>query len=266
MVELAPNHKQGLALAHPLMNAAGILGFAGEYRGLVDYSALGAFVTNPLTLNPRTPAHAPNAVELPNGLLIHTGLPNPGVRRAIKRHDGDWRRLGAPVIVHLAATTAVEVALAVEYLERAQGVSGLELGLRDDISAAETSRLVRAGLGSLPVLVRLPVARAASLALAAVQAGANALVIAAPPRLTVTHNERTVTGRHYSPATFADALVALETVAALGLDVPLIGAGGIYSGENARAMLAAGAVAVQVDAAVWRQPGVVEEMRVLGNW
>jgi dihydroorotate dehydrogenase len=135
MLELAPQHKTGLALAGRLMNGAGTLGFAGEYRGLVDFTALGAFVTNPLTLNPRTPAHPPNAVEVPNGLLIHTGLPNPGVRRALRRHDADWRRLGVPVIVHLAATTAAEVVLALEYLERAQGVSGLELGLRDDVSA-----------------------------------------------------------------------------------------------------------------------------------
>ena len=254
MLELAPNHKQGLALAGPVMNAAGILGFASEYRGVVDFSALGAFVTNPLTLNPRTPAHAPNAVELPNGLLIHTGLPNPGVRRALKRYDADWRRLGVPVIVHLAATTAVEVALAVEYLERAHSLSGLELGLRDDVSMSETSRLVRAGLGSLPVLVRLPVARAAALAPAAVQAGANALVIAAPPRLTMTHNNRAVTGRHYGPDTFAPALAALEAVAALDLGLPLIGAGGIFSVENARTMLAAGALAVQVEAVVWRHP------------
>lgn len=255
MLELAPRHKQGLALERPVMNAAGVLGFAGEYRGVVDPAHLGAFVTNPLTLNPRTPAHGPNAVELPHGVLIHTGLPNPGVRRALKRYDAEWRRMGVPVIVHLAATSAAEVALAVEYLERAQGVSGLELGMRDDVSAGETGRLVRAALGALPLLVRLPMARAAELAPAAAQAGANALVVAAPPRLTVTHQERAVTGRHYGPELFAPALEALAAVAALALGVPLVGAGGVFSQENARTMLEAGAVAVQVDAMVWRAPG-----------
>ncbi len=263
MLELAPQHKQGLVLAGRVMNAAGTLGFATEYRGLVDFAQLGAFVTNPVTLNPRTPAHAPNAVELPNGLLIHTGLPNPGVRRALRRHDADWRRLGAPVIVHLAATTPAEVALALEYFERAQGVSGLELGLRDDLSAAETGRLVRAALGGPPLLVRLPVARAAALAPAAAQAGANAFTVAAPPRVTVTHHEHTVTGRHYGPDTFAPALAALCEVVALDLGLPLIGAGGIYSVENARAMLEAGAVAVQVDAALWRSPKALREFRAL---
>ena len=258
MLELAPQHKQGLVVAGRMMNAAGSLGFATEYRGLLDFTRLGAFVTNPLTLNPRTPAHPPNTIELDNGLLIHTGLPNPGVRRALRRHDADWRRLGVPVIVHLAATTPAEVALAIEYLERAQGVSGLELGLRDDVSPGETGRLVRAAQGGLPVLVRLPLAHAVALAPAAAQAGANALTVAAPPRLTVNTGGQQVTGRHYSPDTFALALEALSAVAALDLGLPLIGAGGIYSVENAREMLAAGAVAVQVDAAVWRRPGVLE--------
>lgn len=264
MIELAPQHKQGLALASPLMNAAGILGFAGEYRGVLDVGLLGAFVTNPLTLNPRTPARPPNAVELPAGWLIHTGLPNPGVRRAVRRHDADWRRLGRPVIAHLAATTPAEVALAVEYLERAQGVSGLELGLRDDVSAGETVRLVRAAVGALPVLVRLPMAQAAVLAPAAAQAGANALTVGAPPRISATVGEHQVTGRHYGPDTFAPALGALGAVAALGLGLPLVGAGGIYSADNAREMLAAGALALQVDAAVWRRPRIIEELRVIG--
>src|SRR4029079_19794598 len=78
MIELAPGHKHGLVLAGPLMNAAGILGFSREYHALVDAQQLGAFVTNPLTYAPRTPAHPPNAVLVDGVLVIHTGLPNPG--------------------------------------------------------------------------------------------------------------------------------------------------------------------------------------------
>jgi hypothetical protein len=77
------------------------------------------------------------------------------------------------------------------------------------------------------VLVRLPLANASALAPAAAQAGANALTVAAPPRLTVTTGGQQVTGRHYSPDTFAPALEALSAVAALDLGLPLIGAGGI---------------------------------------
>ena len=65
-------------------------------------------------------------------------------------------RLGVPVIVHLAATTPAETARSLDLIERAQGVGGIELGLRDDVTHYETGQLVRAALGGPPLLVRLP--------------------------------------------------------------------------------------------------------------
>ena len=263
MIDLAPKHKHGLALGSPVMNAAGILGFAREYRGVLDPAHLAAFVTNPLTFKPRTPAHPPNAVELADGLLVHTGLPNPGVRQALRRWDKEWRRLGVPVIVHLAATTAAETVHSLDLIERAQGVAAIELGLRDDVSDFETSQLVRAALGGPPLLVRLPLARTAELAAAALQAGADALTVAAPPRVETRVEAQSVRGRLYGPGCLAGALDAVRAVAALNLGRAIVGAGGIYSVADAQAMLEAGAVAVQIDAAIWTRPQIIEEMKGL---
>ncbi|MGH2521159.1 MAG: nitronate monooxygenase [Anaerolineales bacterium] len=260
MLELAPHHKRGLALPNPVMNASGVLGFAGEYRGLIDFSRLGAFVTNALTYAPRTPAHAPNVVPLPNGVLIHTGLPNPGVRAALRRYNREWERLGLPVIVHLAATTPTDVARSVELLERAEGVSGIELGLRDEVAIEEVLNLIRAALGGPPLLLRLPLARAAELCESAARAGADALVVGAPPRGSARVGEDEVTGRLFGPENFPIALEAVRAVVGKNLGLPVIGAGGIFSVENARAMLEAGAVAVQVDAWVWNDPRRLEQL------
>jgi dihydroorotate dehydrogenase (NAD+) catalytic subunit len=258
------------------MNAAGVLGFAAEYRGLIDFAALGAFVTNPLTFSARTPARPPNAVPLPDGVLIHTGLPNPGVRAALRRYARDWARMGCPVIVHLAATSVTDVRRSLELLEREDHVSGLELGVRDDVAVDEFAALIRAANGAQPVIVRLPAQRADELCSAAVQAGADALTVGAAVRATSppvpfstsrilrrgeggAHDLR-ITGRIYGPDQFSAALEAMRTVMAQNPDVPVIGAGGIFSIENARAMLEAGAVAVQIDAALWRNPSLVGQM------
>jgi dihydroorotate dehydrogenase (NAD+) catalytic subunit len=263
MLDLAPRHKHGLALAGPVMNAAGILGFAHEYRVLLDPTHLGAFVTNPLTYKPRTPAHPPNALPVPEGLLVHTGLPNPGVRQALRRWDKEWARLAVPVIVHLAATTPAETVHSLDMIERAQGVAAIELGLRDDISDFECGQLVRAALGGPPVLVRLPLTHTPELAAAAAQAGADALVVAAPPRLETKVDGNAVRGRLYGPGCLSKALEAVRQVAALNLGRPIIGVGGIYSLAAAEAMLEAGALAVQLDGAIWTQPKIVEELREL---
>jgi dihydroorotate dehydrogenase (NAD+) catalytic subunit len=265
-IELALRHKRGLHLANPVMNAAGVLGFASEYRRLVDFGALGAFVTNALTATARTPARPPNVVELSEGMVVHTGLPNPGVSVALRRYAREWQRLGAlgvAVIVHLAATTPAEVRRAVERLEREEAVSGLELGFRDDVAADDAIQLLCAAVGNVPLMAQVPFGRAPELALALVQAGADAVVVGGPPRVTVEAGGQTVTGRRYSPADFAESLravtLAVETLQA----VPVVGAGGIWTAEQARLMLAAGAKAVQIDGAVWRNPGLLARLSVL---
>jgi dihydroorotate dehydrogenase (NAD+) catalytic subunit len=260
MIELAPGHKHGLILASPLMNAAGTLGFSREYHALVDARRLGAFVTNPITYQPRTPANPPNAVPVDDGLVIHTGLPNLGLRQALRRWDREWRRAGVPVILHLTASSPTETAHCLELLERGQGVSGIELGLRHDVSVDETIRQVRAALGGPPLLVRLPVEHSAKLAAAAAGAGADALTIGASPRVTVPAGEKTVTGRLYGHDCLRAAVGAVQAVATLGLGLPIVGAGGVYSIEDARLFLEAGAVAVQIDAAIWSRPQLVAEM------
>ena len=76
--------KQDLTFRTPLMNAAGMLGFIPNPRAPLDLGWLGAFVTNPVSLSPRQPAE--NRVMLPfaGGFLLHTGLPNPGLRVVIE--------------------------------------------------------------------------------------------------------------------------------------------------------------------------------------
>lgn len=258
MIELAPHHKRGLSLPHSILNAAGILGWGGEHRGLIDFSCLGALVTNPVTWTPRTPAHGPNVVEVPGGVLIHTGLPNPGVRRMVRQHAHDWARLGCPVIVHLAATTLRDVARAAEVLERTEAVSGIELGLREEVPASELTQLIRAVVGGPPLLVRLPLPRAAELGEAAVRAGADALTVGAPARLTVAVNEHKLTGRFYGPEAFPLALDTVRALANLDLGVALVGAGGIFTIEQGQALLDAGATAIQVDALLWREPMFIQ--------
>ncbi len=254
MLELAPHHKRGLALTNPMMNASGILGFAGEQRGLIDFAALGAFVTNALTWTPRTSARAPNIMEAPGGVALHTGLPNPGVRAAVRRYAREWARLGCPVIAHLAATSPSDVGRAVDILERTDSVTGIELGLREDVTAHELTQLIQAARGGPPLLVRLPLQRATALSEAAVHTGADALTIGAPTRHSVQMGERTLTGRFYGPDVFPLMLATLTAVAAQTLGVPLIGAGGLFSIDTVQTALVAGATAVQVDAVLWREP------------
>jgi dihydroorotate dehydrogenase (NAD+) catalytic subunit len=247
--------KFDLSFDPPWMNAAGSLGFAPDRHGPVDLSRLGAFVTNPTSLEPRSPAHGRRYLAYPGGFLLHTGYPNPGLRAVIRRYAEQWGRSPIPVVVHLLCQRAEEAALAVQRLEGLPGVAGIELGLAPEVEVQEAAALVQAAAGELPLILRLPLERAIELVTWLKERSAVADNIAAfslgPPRgLLPTPDSGLARGRLYGPAVFPLALRAIKGLSALGVTV--IGGGGVYRMEQAEAMRAAGAAAIQLDAVLWR--------------
>jgi dihydroorotate dehydrogenase (NAD+) catalytic subunit len=239
--------KRDLYFSKPFMNAAGSLGFAPDPRIGIPLDSFGAFVTNPFSLRPRKPAAQPEIIEYPGGFLLHTGLPNPGFSAGLKRYASRWDKAGVPVLVHLMADRPEETQRMVQMLETHENVMAAELGfaplLADDILLLTLERC----LGEVPLIFSLPVEQVLSLGPRLIQQGAQAISISAPRGALRT--DHLITGRLYGPSLFPRALETVYSAAKLGL--PIIGAGGVWTKENADAMLAAGALAVQVDAALW---------------
>ena len=234
------------------MNAAGSLGFAPDLRVLGELGGLdhfGAFVTNPFSLRPRLPAVQPEVIEYPGGFLLHTGLPNPGLNAGLKKYSAKWSRADLPIIVHLMADRPEETQRMVRMLETQENVMAFELGfaplLADDIILMTLEMCS----GELPLIFSLPVEQVLSLAPRLMQEEAQAISVASPRGALVSRNSQLVTGRLFGASLFPQTLNVVDSAVKLGL--PIIGAGGIYSKENADAMLSVGALAVQVDAALW---------------
>ena len=245
--------KRDLAFVPPLMNAAGSLGFFPDTHSPMDWSNLGAFITNPISLTPRTPAHGRRYIAYPGGFLLHTGYPNPGMSLILRRYARHWSRSPVPVIVHLLARGAEEVAKMARRLETVEGVSGLEVGVVSDASVEMVVALTQAACGELPVILQLPMERSVELAFRAIQAGAVAVSLAPPRGVFPVQGGEFVQGRLYGPAILPIALRTVQELTRLG--IPTIGAGGIYNQEQKNAMLAAGALAVQLDGVLWRGAG-----------
>jgi dihydroorotate dehydrogenase (NAD+) catalytic subunit len=197
-------------------------------------------------------------------MLMHTGHPNPGVRKVIKEYGNTWAKIPVPVIVHLIGTTVEEVSRAAEMLNQTEAVAAIELGLNDDIKWREAEDLVIAATdhAEKPVLVRLPFYEAMGLAKACADAGADALVVAAPPRGTARdpRSGRLVSGRLYSPLIKPLVLRMVGSLCSRMNSVPIIGAGGVHSPQDARDYLEAGATAVQVDSVTWIKPTMIERI------
>jgi len=240
--------KQDLQLRKPLMNAAGSLGLAPDPRAPVAWDAFGAFVTSPVSMRPRPVAAQPAIVPYPGGFLLHTGLPNPGFRRVLRESGRAWSRAELPIIVHLMADRPEETRTMVRALEGQENILAAELGFAPLLADDLISLTVELSAGELPLILNLQSDQFLRLGSRLIDLGAAALSIAAPRGSTYVDGSY-VSGRLLGPALHPAALELVREAARIGL--PVIGSGGVFSSAAAQAMLEAGALAVQIDAALW---------------
>jgi dihydroorotate dehydrogenase (NAD+) catalytic subunit len=241
--------KYDLEISPPLMNAAGSLGFVPESSGPVDLAQLGAFITNPISFQKRTPARKRTCQPYPGGYLLHSGYPNPGLRAAIRRYAARWARSPIPIIVHLLAENIEGVSRMVPLLEEIEGVMGIELGLPPAVDLQSAQELVQAALGELPLIVRLPVEKAGMYAQSLANSQITAISLGPPRGALYDSQGQSVRGRLYGPSVFPQTLASVQEAISAG--VPVIAAGGVYKQRQVEALMEAGAIAVQLDAVLW---------------
>jgi len=265
--------KRSLSLANPVMVASGTFSYGLDYGRVFDVERLGAIVTKTTTLRPRAGSPVQRIDETPAGMLNSIGLQNVGVRKLIRDFAPVWERWRVPVIVSILGATVGEYAACASALEGVAGVAGLELNISSPnaqqggmefgqdarVAADVTAACVRAT--TLPIIVKLTpnVTDITAVARAVVDVGADALCVvntlqamsidafARRPRIA-----RTFAGLS-GPAMKPVALRMVWQVCG-AVDVPVIGCGGIMSGTDAVEFLMAGATAVQVGTATFRDP------------
>ena len=248
----------GLPLATPLMPAAGTLA-----KEALDGAkeAYGAMLPKTVTPRPRAGNPPPRVAEAPSGMVNSIGLQNPGLESFLE--DLDIWNVGLPLFISVAADTVAEFAEMCERLASNGRVAAVELnlscpnvehgGLQFCTGPGTVSEVVAACRGALPgkpLFVKLTNEGVMANAIAAEGAGADALtLINTIPALVVDARERKVflRGGLSGPAIKPVALRAVYEVSR-AVDVPVIGVGGVSSGEDVAEFMLAGATAVQVGA------------------
>lgn len=237
--------KLPLIFDRPWLNAAGCLGFAPDVHGPISLQELGAFVTHPISLRPRRAARPPRVRAHPSGLALHSGHPNPGFSAALRTFGAKWARAPLPIMVHLLAEHPDELRRMLSRLEELENVLAVEVALPPDSDAGLAADLLRAALGELPIIGCVAANRALELAPRMIESGASAVSLGAPRA-----KDETFSGRLYGPQLFESTLNITRELAAEG--IATIAGGGVYHAEQARTLLEAGALAVQLDTVLWR--------------
>jgi dihydroorotate dehydrogenase (NAD+) catalytic subunit len=273
----------GLELAHPVLNGSGTFDAIAARRAfgapLLERFPFAAFVSKTITPASRVGNPPPRLFETPAGMINSIGLPNKGLEGFLGSDLPELGGLPVPVVVSVMGKSHDEFARLVEGVASRDEVAALELnvscpnvesGLVVGEQPSETLGLMRAvrGLTVKPLIVKLTpnIADPASVALAAEEGGAdgvsliNTLKAGAIDPATLRPWLGAGRGGLSGPAIRAIALEQVGAVAA-AVSIPVVGMGGIESGEDALGFIAAGATAVAVGTASFRDPLAAERIR-----
>jgi dihydroorotate dehydrogenase (NAD+) catalytic subunit len=266
----------GLRLEHPVLNGSGTFDAIAARRAfgeaLLDEFPFSAFVSKTITAEPRVGNAPPRIFETPSGMINSIGLPNKGLDGFLDQDLPLLAELPVPLVVSVMGTSRGEFARLVEGVADRAEVAALELnvscpnvesGLIIGQQPEETLALIQ-GLRprtTKPLIVKLTpnVAEPATVARAAEEGGAdavslvNTLEAAAVDPATLKAWLGAGSGGLSGPAIRAFALGQVREVAD-AVSLPVIGMGGIESGADALSFLAAGATAIAVGTANFRDP------------
>jgi len=273
-------------LPTPIIAASGTFGYGTEFAGLVDLGAIGAISVKGLSLAPYAGKKPPRLVESPAGMLNAIGLQNIGADAFLRERLPALHAAGARVVANFWGDSAEEFAACAERLDGQPGIVALELNAAspnrpewgsilatDPAALAGIVRAVRPRV-KLPLWVKLSpnVTDVTATGRAAESEGADALcaintlkgmaidAAARRPRLA------SVTGGLSGPAIKPVALAMVHALAR-AVRIPVVGIGGIRTGEDVAEFLIVGAAAVQVGTASFYDPRAPERLgRDLGRW
>ena len=255
----------GVNLENPVIAASGTYGYGIEFQRVADLNGIGGIVVKGLSREPIHGNPPPRLWETEGGMINSIGLQNIGARAFVQEKLPALRSLRTAIFANVFGYTPDDYAEVIRILEDAEGIAGYELNVScpnteqggmyfssDPVLLDQVVRLVRP-LAHRPLIVKLSpnVARIEPLAQAAEQAGADAIsLVNTFVSLAIdVHSRRPRIGAGFGglsgPAIKPIALrLVYEAVQAV--KIPVIGLGGIRTGDDAAEFLVAGASAVEV--------------------
>jgi len=274
----------GVNFRNPVIAASGTFGYGSEYAALFDVKLLGGICTKALTMNPRTGNTGVRIHETPSGLLNSIGLENPGIHYFLENELPRLRQSGPVVIANLSGAASDEYINGAALLNESDvdmielniscpnvRAGGLAFGL-DPGTAAALTAAVRRVCSNKPLMVKLsPNAPSLSaVALACVKAGADALSLVNTFRAMAIDIEKRkpvfdntiagLSGPAIRPIALRMVWELYDALKEAGVQVPVVGMGGIACTNDAIEFLMAGAAAIQVGSATFVNPHTMADI------
>src|SRR5882724_6089928 len=246
----------GIPLRNPVLAASGTFGYGIEFAKLVDLNQLGGLVTKGLSREPIAGNPAPRLWHTEGGMINSVGLQNVGVGAFVRDKLPKLRTYTVPVIANVFGYAIEDYLAVVERLEDAEGIAAYELNVscpntkEGGIFFSSDPELLSTLIGRVrrvakrPLIVKLSpnVARIEPFARAAEESGADAIsLINTLVSLAIDIETRAprigagfggLSGPAIKPLALRMVYEAAQVV-----KIPVIGLGGILTGEDAAEFL-----------------------------
>ena len=263
----------GIALRNPVLAASGTFAYGVEFEKLVDLEGLGGLVVKGLSREPIEGNPPPRLYESASGMINSIGLQNIGVRAFVRDKLPALARLRTAVFANVFGYQVEDYVEVLRVLNDHQGLAGYELnvscpntshgGIYFSSDPALLAEVVSAAkrVATRPLIVKLSpnVSAIEPLARAAEESGADALSLV-NTFISLAIDARTRRSRiaagfgGLSGPAIKPIALRLVYQAAHAVKIPVIGLGGISTGEDAAEFLIAGASAVEVGTATFWDP------------
>lgn len=262
----------GIEMKNPVTVAAGTFGYGREYSNFFDLGKLGAIITKGTSLKPKSGNKPPRVYETPSGMLNSVGLQNPGVEFFASNDLPFLRKFDTKIIVNACGSSVEEYVELCKILNTLD-IDGVELNLscpnvKEGCMAfgntyegvKKVTSEVRKVLDK-PLIVKLTpnVTDIASIAKGVEDGGADAVsLINTFLAMKIDINTRkpvlaNITGGLSGPAIRPIAVRMVYEVSK-AVNIPIMGLGGIMSGEDAIEFMLAGATAISIGAGNFVDP------------
>ena len=269
----------GVTLKNPVMTASGTFGSGMEYSEFFDLSKLGAVVTKGVADVPWAGNPTPRVCETASGMLNAIGLQNPGIDVFCERDLPFLRKYDTNIIVNVCGHSKEEYLRVVDRLADEEGVALLEINIScpnvkqggiafgtDPRAVEEITRAVKAR-AKQPIIMKLSpnVTDIKVMAKAAEAGGADAISLIntlTGMKIDIERGRFALANRTGGLSGPAIKPVAVRMVyeASGAVSIPVIGMGGITCADDALEFMTAGARAVSVGTANFRNPTVTVEI------
>jgi dihydroorotate dehydrogenase (NAD+) catalytic subunit len=269
-----------IELKNPVMTASGTFGYGLEFAEYMDLNKLGAIVTKGLAIKPVKGNPPQRLVETTAGIINAIGLQNIGVEAFIKEKLQKLKTYKTPIIANIYGTSIDEYVAVAERLSDT-AVAGVEVNIscpnvkKGGLAFAADRDAIKGILGGIkkvyskPVIMKLSpnVGPLEELAKYCEDNGADALsLINTLIGMAINLEKRkpciaNIYGGLSGPAIKPVALAFVHKVSK-AVKIPLIGIGGIMNARDALEFMVAGAAAVQIGTANFRDPAAAEKVAI----